>query len=574
MNKIKQAGVTTVAILAAVSLAACGGGKSSSGNSGDGSDNAKSTEVKATDYLKVDHDGLKDGGELHLSLVELSEQGNPFHQDGTKYTSDLWYWYNPQMILFDDNAKAYPNPEFLESMKGEVKDGKTVVTYKINPKAKYNNGEEIDWKSFETTWKINNGKDKAYTPSSTDGYEHIESVTQGENAKEVVVTFDRAYPWWEGLFNNLANPKLADPEFYKTGYLKKFHPELGAGPYTVDSVDFNQGTAVFVPNDKWWGKKAKLDRVTFKQMEDQAAINAFKNGEIDAIGVASKNNQAKIADMKDLAFYVAMYPSNALLMQNAKSEVLSDPKVREAVFTAIDRQQIADIRFSGVNVPGKDGKLTVPFKEPQPGSFILFPTQEGYDNNFAAAVKYDEKKANELLEEAGWKKGDDGIREKDGKKLTVRYVLLGDAEISKGISRAYQAMLKKAGIDMQIQEKPSKEFSNVYTKRDFDLFNMGFSSSDPFGTAYFGQIYGSDSGLNLSSTGTKEFDAKIAELQKLPTQEEQIKRANELEKEAFKLYGIMPLFNGPSLVAMKQGLANMGAMGFTTMPKEMIGWKK
>ena len=76
----------------------------------------------------------------------------------------------------------------------------------------------------------------------------------------------------------VANPKLADPEFYKNGYLKKFQPDLGAGPYKVDSVDFNRGTAVFVPNEKWWGKKAKLDKVTYTQMEDQANINAFKNG--------------------------------------------------------------------------------------------------------------------------------------------------------------------------------------------------------------------------------------------------------------------------------------------------------
>ena len=56
--------------------------------------------------------------------------------------------------------------------------------------------------------------------------------------------------------------------------------------------------------------------------------------------------------------------------------------------------------------------------------------------------------------------------------------------------------------------------------------------------------------------------------------EEQIKRANELEVEAFKTYGIMPLANGPVMVALKDGLANSGATGFSGYPKEMIGWLK
>ena len=68
--------------------------------------------------------------------------------------------------------------------------------------------------------------------------------------------------------------------------------------------------------------------------------------------------------------------------------------------------------------------------------------------------------------------------------------------------------------------------------------------------------------MNKSGTGTPELDEQIAELEKLPTQEEQIQKANELEKEAFKQYGIMPYANGPRLVASKKTLANYGAMAF------------
>jgi len=71
-----------------------------------------------------------------------------------------------------------------------------------------------------------------------------------------------------------------------------------------------------------------------------------------------------------------------------------------------------------------------------------------------------------------------------------------------------------------------------------------------------------------------DLDEKIAELQQLPTQEEQIKRANELEKEALQQYGIMPYVNGPQLYATKNGLANYGSYAFALVPKENIGWAK
>lgn len=574
MKKMKQVGIAAIAVVAACALAACGGGSGSNGSSGASDNNGKAPKIKAADYLKAKYADLQQGKTLTMGIVEIPAQGNPFHQDASAYASTLWYWYNPQVILFDEEGKAYPNKEFLESMKEEVKDNKTIVTYKLNPKAHFNNGDPFTWKSWEATWKINNGKSKDYSPNSTDGYEHIESVKQGANEHEAIVTFDRVYPWWQGLFNMVAHPKLVDKDFYQNGYLKKAHPELGAGPYKLDQIDFNNGTAVFVPNEKWWGRKGKLSRITFKQLETSAAINAFRNGEIDVIGASTKETQSKIAGMTGITYYTSFYPGNSLLMLNAKAPALGESKVREAIFTALDRSKLSQIRFNDVKVADAKGQLTIPYKEELPGSFLLFPVQNGYENNFAAAVKYDPKHAMQLLDEAGWKKGKNGIREKDGKPLSIRYVLLGDAEISKGLAKAYQAMLKAVGIDMKIVNRPSKEFSQVYTKRDFDIFAMGFSSTDPYGVAYFGQIYGTDSGLNLSSTGTKAFDKKIEELQKLPTQEEQIKRGNELEKEAFKLYGIMPLFNGADVVATKKGLANYGAQGFTKIPREMVGWVK
>lgn len=554
-----RAAVATVAV-AALTLAACGSG-SGDGKKGKGSSNES---VAASDYNPKNRDELKDGGELVLPIDELSEQQNLFHGDGTRYTRDVWKMYNPQLILFDDKGELKPNKDYLTNVKDEDKNGKTVVTYTINDAAKYNDGSPLDWKSFEHTWKSNNGEDKSYVPSSTDGYELIESVQKGKDDHQAVVTFKQAYPWWGGLFNYLVPPQVKNADQFNKDYLKKLRPEWGAGPFKVEKADFDKGEVSFVRNDKWWGEPAKLERITYRQMEDQASLNALKAGEIDATGVGSKDRLAAAKQLGDkVKIRTAMTPSNYLYILNAKAPNLKDIKVREALMTGVDRAQLANIRFNGLD-----------YSEPLPGSLFLFGTQEGYQDNFGEVVKHDPEKSKKLLDEAGWKEGSNGIREKDGKPLSMRYTLTGDSPTLKASASALQKMMKDIGVELKIEERPSSDFSKIVTNRDFDFFGMGFSSTDPYGAAYFGQTYMSDSQLNRSGTGTKEFDQKIRELQKIGNKEDQIKRANELEKEAFKQYGIMPYANGPQITAVKPGLANYGPMGFASVAVQDIGWEK
>lgn len=559
---LKQVGL--VACTAVLSLSLFGCGAQSSESSGDsGKQDTLSVELKAVDYTKADYNDVKDGGELRLTLGELPPQGNVWHMDAGKYSRSIWVWYNPELILMDEKFEPRPNPEYLTNVKAEEKDGKTVVTYDINEKANFNDGTPIDWKAFETTWKINNGKSDAYAPNSTDGYQDIESVTKGANDRQVVVTFDKIFPWYWSLFGSLAHPKLEDPEFYANGYLEKPQNDLGAGPYMVESYDQKAGKVTFVKNPKWWGRPGKLDRITFTAMGDQASINAMKNNEIDAVGIGTAERYAALKDIPDTKVYMAGSAANEVFMLNAHSDKLKDIKVREAIMRAIDRKQLAEINFNGLD-----------YKPELSGSFLYFPYQKEYHDNFAEAVTFDPEAAKKLLDEAGWKPGDDGIRVKDGARLELNFPTFSDDKTIKAVLLAEQQMLKTVGVDMKIVERPPADFSQVYTKREFDAMSLMFYAGDPYGVAYFGQMYGSDSGLNLSGTGTPEMDAKIKELQALPTADAQVKRGNELEVEAFKLYGIMPGPVYPAMQMVKKDLVNAGATGFMVIPREEIGWKK
>lgn len=562
-RKSAIAAVTASALI----LSGCAGGDSGSSGSDSSADGASAPgeelEVSLDGaYNEQDRESLAKGGELTLAITEISEQQNPFQADGTLYTNHVWQYYNPQITLFNGKGEFEPNNDYLTEITDEVVDGKTVVTYTIRDEAQYNDGTPIDWKSFEHTWKFNNGENEELNVSSTDGYELIESVEQGENEKQAVVTFKQEYAWWQGLFGFLLPTQVDSAEVYNEGYINELHPEWGAGPYKVDNVDFNTGTVSFVPNENWWGDEPLLDRVTFRQMESQASINAFKAGEIDATGVASKDRLASVEDMDGIEIRTAMRPSNILITLNSESPHLGDLKVREAIMTGIDRAQLATIRFNGIG-----------YEEELPGSFPLFQTQDGYEDIFGELVQFDVEKAKSLLDEAGWTDGGNGVREKDGETLTLNYVLLGDDPNSRASASAMQKMMRDIGVDLQIQERPSSDFSKVITERSFDVFPMGFSSTDPFGVAYFGQMYMSDSELNRSGTGTEELDAKILELQQIGDGDEQIARANELEKEALGTYGIMPFANGPDMVAVADPkLANYGAYSFATVGVEDIGY--
>ncbi|MFN2479115.1 MAG: ABC transporter family substrate-binding protein [Pseudonocardiaceae bacterium] len=560
--------VTKFAVLAAtaalsVTLVACGGSPGSSANAnGGGGDTAKSLAEQAQ-YNPQPYDNLKDGGSLTTALAEVSTQWNPFQGDATAYSLGLWNWYNPVLTTFSADGKPGFNPDYLSDVKAETVNGDTRITYTINPKAMYNDGSPIDWTAFQATWTANNAQNKAYIVLSSDGYNRIASVARGVDDRQAIVTFNGVNVWWQGLFNGLLNPKALDPQVFNKGYIDNPHPEWGAGPYTVQKFDKQNGTVVFTRNPKWWGKKGKLDTRTFLAMESTASINAFKNGQLDATDVGTKDRLAQVQNMSGIDIRKGISVSTSLFTLNSKSPILADPQVRKAVFEGIDRKQIANIRFQGLN-----------FTETLPGSLTLFSFQDGYQDNFSKAVTFDVERAKQDLEAAGWTSGPGGMRSKGGQPLEFSYVNTGDDPVGKAVAGAVVAMLKSIGVKLDIRQVASSDFSSIISGRKFDMFSSGFYQNDPFGMAYICQVYCSDSQLNLSGTNDPAFDPQVKSVNTLPTAQEQFAKGAEVESQAFKTYGIMPTLTPPAITAVKHGLANYGSGRFFTITPENIGWQK
>jgi peptide/nickel transport system substrate-binding protein len=561
MRVTKRASALGVTAVLAVALAACG--TAGQGGPTGPEETPESLASRAPEYNPQPYDNIRDGGTLTTAIPEINPQFNVFQADTTADTRTIWNWYNPMFITFSPEGEAQFNPDFLTDVREENVDGNTRITYTIHPEARFNDGTPIDWRVFEATWTATNGRNPAYLVSSTDGYDRTTSVTPGVDDRQAVVTFDGVNVWWEGLFNNVLHPAALAPEVFNQGYLNTPHAEWGAGPYAVERFDQQTGAMSFTRNPNWWGDPGKLDTRTFLTMEASASINAFRNGQIDAVGVSTNDRLSQVKDMPGIEIRRSTTPAIFLFTLNSASPVLRDPQVRKAIFQGIDRVQLGEILFQGLG-----------YREDPPGSLILLPFQKGYEDNFSRVLTYDPAAAGAALDAAGWPAGPDGVRVKDGQPLQFTFVQTGDTPTIRAVASAVAAMMREIGVNLEVRQVPSSDFSKITANREFDMFFSGFRQSDPFGVAYICQVYCSGSQLNMSGTNDPAFDAEVQSVNTLPTPEKQFAKANEVEVRALGTHGLMPVYNGPTIVAVKQGLANMGADLFFDALPQNIGWQK
>ena len=148
---------------------------------------------------------------------------------------------------------------------------------------------------------------------------------------------------------------------------------------------------------------------------------------------------------------------------------LSDKRVRQALLTALDRQRIIDELWNGAAAIAHthySPKYAFYSKDQDPST-------KHYD--------YDVEAANALLDEAGWTLGADGIREKDGQKLTFTCTTITGDTARRPIAELAQQMFLEVGVDMQLEEAPVSAILEALPKGEMDasLFNWTYGAVDP-----------------------------------------------------------------------------------------------
>ncbi|WP_110944027.1 ABC transporter family substrate-binding protein [Streptomyces niger] len=560
-TRVPLALIATVAA-SSLALTACGGG--------DDADSKPKSAPKATalDINQQDPAKLKQGGTLNWAVDQFSTQWNSLEIDGQQAsTGDVVESVMPSLWHSSASGKQVPNKAFLLDAKSETKGGKQVVTFHLNPKAKWSDGTPITYKDLKANVEAMSGKDKAYKIASSAGYEEVSSVEKGKDDYEAILTFDTPFADWQSLFSAPNNTPLypakyvSDPEKFNTAYINKM--PVTANAFKVGSIDKTAQTITVVADLKWWGDKPKLDKIVFHAMENGSMPAAFANGEIDYFNVGGDPSAYKqAAAVKSGEIREAGGPNYRVFAFNGKSEKLKDPRVRQALFMATDRKTLAESNLKGLNWPAKTMD-----------NHLLVPNQKGYQDNSADLGKYDPKGAAKLLDEAGWKLHGK-VREKDGKKLSLRFVIPSGVPGAKNEGTILTQLYGQIGVKLDVQTVATNEFFDKYiTPGDFDVSPYSMMGT-PFAATGASNIYLSNGGNNDARVGSKKLDDLMKKAGHTIDPTESLKVVNQADAEAWKIAGMLPIYQRPDIIALKKSLANLGAQGMSDITYEHIGYMK
>jgi len=333
---------------------------------------------------------------------------------------------------------------------------KQVVTYNINPQAKWSDNTPITSKDFKFTWEQVAKGDKIYDRT---GYDKIDSVDDSK-PNVAVVTFKEPYADWRttlfgGSFGIYPAHLVKDHSELTDGY------NWSGGPWKLDH--WTRGTEwVLVPNTNYWGEKPKLDKVVFKLITDTSAeFQAFKGGEVQAIYPqpqldAVDQISAGLPGAK--AQYTDQTGNSEAFSMNTSRPPFDDINFRTAVAYSIDRDVIVNRLFSGVGV-------TKAIQTPTAAILSPFASTSAF-----AKYKKDMGKVNEAMGKSGWTKGSDGIWEKGGAKATFSIKSTVGNKRRELTEQILQQELKTAGFNLTIDNQRAGDlFGDQLPKGDFQM---------------------------------------------------------------------------------------------------------
>jgi len=554
-------------VVGALLLSACGGG--GGGDAGGGTEPAESiAPISSQDINIKDRGELTQGGTMRLSVDDFGNNWNPYNVDGNNnQLTGVRNALLPTFFNYDTKGNATPNPNFVVSAE-QTSDNPTTVNYKLNPKAVWGDGSPIDGDDMIATWKANNGSQKDFNIASTQGFDQIAKIETGADKFDVTVTYKAAYPDWTQPFSVPGVAKaesVKDAKTYNEGW-KTLNNDWLSGPFKVKSFDNSQKVLNLVPNDKWWGDKPLLDTITYRAISSDATAAAFANNELDSFDIGpNPDAYQRVKGVSDASIRQAAGPNFRHFTFNTKAGVLTDQKVRQAIVKGLDRESIGASDLAGIDWPV------------QPlNNNILLQNQEGYaDVAKEAGIDFDPDAAKADLDALGWTAGSDGIREKGGKKLEVKFAQLSGVPVSENEALQAQNMLKEIGVKVDIVDVPIAKFQDgsVLSQHEFEIIAFSWIGT-PYPFQGISQIYGTGSDSNYSQLSDPRIDENAKKLDSETDTAARITLANETAKIIWENVMTLPLYQRPELIAVKTKLANYGAFGLSNVEWENVGYEK
>ncbi|SFJ84385.1 peptide/nickel transport system substrate-binding protein [Bosea sp. OK403] len=432
------------------------------------------------------------GGPLKLLLWQAPTLLNPHFASGTKDQIASRIFYEPlagwdkEGNLIPQLAAAVPSKE-----NGGLSEDGTSVTWKLKPGVKWHDGKPLTADDVVFTWEY--AADPATAAYTTGAYKDIK--VEKVDDLTVKVIFSKPTPFWADPFVGVAGMIIPKHHFaeYKGAKSREAPANLkpvGTGPYKF--ADFKPGDILAGTRNEDYHVKNQphFDTLEVKGGGDavSAARAVLQTGEYDyawdtlvedeVLKRLETGGRGKIsaAPAGDVEFITLNTTDPWTEVDGERSSVktkhptLSDPAVRQAINLLIDRDSIQKFIY------GRGGVATA--------SFVNEPKQFK-----SSKLKYEFsiEKANKVLDEAGWKKGADGVREKDGKKLKFVFQTSINAPRQKVQAIVKQAC-QRAGIELELKSVTASVFfssdvanPDTYTKLyvDMEMYTTTQPQPDP-----------------------------------------------------------------------------------------------
>lgn len=412
---------------------------------------------------------------IRVGVTQAVDSMNPFL--AVRLVSGSLQRWMYGFLTVPDSKTLQPSPDLAESWTTSP-DGLT-WTFKIR-ETKWSDGQPVT--AADAAWTFNKMMtDDGAKTGNGPAVENFASVSASGQELTIKLKAPQA--------SMLDNPVPIMPKhvWEKVTDISKYeadvYPAVGSGPYIAVEHKKDQYVKLEA-NPNYWRGAPKIDQLQMIFYDNPAAaIVGLKKGDIDLIGrLAPPDFDSLEGDDNIVQWNTAGRRATYLQINHGATTsddkpigdghpALKDPLVRQALHYAIDKQKLVDEVQNGLAVPA-DGSIVPPMYKD------FFWQAEGDKK-----VAYDVAKANKILDDAGYKKGADGVRTMpDGsKKLAFRFSIHTDTPIEDKLSEYLTGWFKEIGITLTTKRLDSSKFTEeTGTTALFDIAISGWSvNPDP-----------------------------------------------------------------------------------------------
>lgn len=556
MRGTKAAALTAVAGAAALLLSACGGGDS--GGNGLASGNLADCPTNLNGCNTVPADQVQQGGQITFAIEKNIDNWNVISSEGNVFETGMaTKAFLPYTFGTTPELKSALNTNLMVSAD---QTNPTTLVYKIKPNAAWDDGKPIDASDFVYGWKVQNGKDcPDCETAGNGGYDQITNVVGSDNGKTVTVTLNKPYTDWQSFWGSAAplypahiaaqHGDLNTPQGLASSFtwLGANVPTYTGGPYKIQNWQNNQALTL-APNPKWYGDtKPKLNQLIMRVITDatQEPI-ALQNNEVQ---VLYPQPQVDIVNQIQQIPNVSQTQQLGLTWEhfdfNLQSAPLKDKALRQALYTAVNRQDVIAKTVGQFN------------PEVKPLDSLMFlPQQEEYKDNLTGTGygTGDIEKAKQILTQAGYT-GVGTALAKDGKAvppLRIRYTV-GNS-IRQNECELFAQYAKQLGVTVNVE--PTDSLGKTTSSGDYDIIVFAWVQSPfPYGGAQ--QLWLSESGSNYGKYKNPKTDALINAAAQSTDKAAAAGQLNDADKQILADAYVLPIYQKPTLLAQQNTIANV-----------------